>query len=51
MANAVDLEALYKGKKYYTEKATLQVAVESNTVENEAEYIAWGVVIPQDREK
>ncbi|MDR1249485.1 MAG: hypothetical protein LBK63_09310 [Treponema sp.] len=50
MANAVDLEALYKGKKYYTEKATLPEAVESNTVENEAEYIAWGVVIPQDRE-
>jgi hypothetical protein len=51
MANAVDLEALYKGQKYYTEKGTLAEAVESNTVENEAEYIAWGVVIPQDREK
>jgi hypothetical protein len=51
MANAVDLEALYKGQQYYTEKATLPEAVESNGVENEAEYIAWGVVIPQDREK
>jgi hypothetical protein len=51
MANAVDLEALYKGRKYYTEKKTLQEAIASNTVENEAEYIAWGVVIPQDREK
>jgi hypothetical protein len=51
MANAVDLAALYGGKKYYTEKATLPEAVASNTVENESEYIAWGVVIPQDREK
>jgi hypothetical protein len=51
MANAVDLAALYKGQRYYTEKATLPEAMESNTVENEAEYIAWGVVIPQDREK
>jgi hypothetical protein len=51
MANAVDLAALYKGQRYYTEKATLQEALDSNTVENEAEYIAWGVVIPQDREK
>jgi hypothetical protein len=50
MANAVNLEALYKGEKYYTETATLQEAIDSNTVENEAEYIAWGVVIPQDRE-
>jgi hypothetical protein len=50
MANAVDLAALYAGKKYYTEKATLQEAIDTNTVENEAEFIAWGVVIPQDRE-
>jgi hypothetical protein len=50
MANAVDLAALYNGEKYYTEKATLQEAMDSNGVENEAEYIAWGVVIPQDRE-
>jgi hypothetical protein len=50
MANAVDLEALYAGRKYYTEKETLEDAIKSNTVENEAEYIAWGVVIPQDRE-
>jgi hypothetical protein len=51
MANAVDLAALYQGKKYYTETATLDEAVEKNTVENEAEFISWGVVIPQDREK
>jgi hypothetical protein len=47
----VDLAALYRGKKYYTETATLDEAVEKNTVENEAEFISWGVVIPQDREK
>lgn len=50
MANAVDLAALYAGKHYYTETATLQEAIDNNTIENEAEYIAWGVVIPQDRE-
>jgi hypothetical protein len=51
MANAVDLAALYRGKKYYTETRTLDEAVDKNTVENEAEFISWGVVIPQDREK
>ena len=51
MANAVNLAGLYAGEYYYTEKATLKEAVEANTVENEAEFIAWGVVIPQDREK
>jgi hypothetical protein len=50
MANAVDLAALYKGEPYYTETAGLQEAIEKNGVENEAEYISWGVVIPQDRE-
>jgi hypothetical protein len=50
MANAVDLAALYAGEHYYTETATLQEAIENNTIENEAEYISWGVVIPQDRE-
>jgi hypothetical protein len=51
MANAVDLAALYAGKHYYTEKATLDEAIDANGVENEAEFISWGVVIPQDREK
>ncbi|MDR0553338.1 MAG: hypothetical protein LBG76_00865 [Treponema sp.] len=51
MANAVDLAALYNGSPYYTEKETLEEAVEANGVENEAEFISWGVVIPQDREK
>jgi hypothetical protein len=50
MANAVDLAALYAGNKYYTERETLQEAIDYNTVENEAEFISWGVVIPQDRE-
>ena len=51
MANAIDLAAMYAGKFYYTEKRTLQEAVDANTVENEAEFISWGVVIPQDRER
>ena len=51
MANAVDLAALYAGKTYYTEKGTLDEAIDANSVENEAEFIAWGVVIPQDRER
>jgi hypothetical protein len=50
MANAVDLEALYNGEKYYTETAHLNEAREFNSVENEAEFISWGVVIPQNRE-
>jgi hypothetical protein len=51
MANAVDLAALYAGEKYYTETDTLDGALALNSVENEAEFISWGVVIPQDREK
>jgi hypothetical protein len=51
MANAVDLAALYAGRHYHTEKRTLDEAIEANNVENEAEFISWGVVIPQDREK
>jgi hypothetical protein len=50
MANAVDLAALYKGNPYHTETASYEEAIEKNTVENEAEFISWGVVIPQDRE-
>ena len=51
MANAVDLAALYAGERYYTEKASLDEALAENTVENEAEFISWGIVIPQDRER
>ncbi|MDR2343193.1 MAG: hypothetical protein LBD86_01515 [Spirochaetaceae bacterium] len=50
MANAVDLAALYAGKRYYTETATLEDAIKTNNSENEAEFISWGIVIPQDRE-
>lgn len=50
MANAIVLENLYAGRKYYTETATLQEAVDKNSAENDGEFIAWGVVIPQDKE-
>jgi len=50
IANAVDLAALYAGRHYYTERRTLDEAIDTNSVENEAEFISWGVVIPQDRE-
>lgn len=50
MANAADLAALYAGEPYHTEKKTLGEAVAANGVENEAEFISWGVVIPQNRE-
>ena len=49
MANAVDLAALNAGELYYTERGTLPEAVEYFDVENEAEFISWGVVIPQNR--
>jgi hypothetical protein len=51
MANAVDLAALYAGKKYHTESATLEEAITKNNAANDGEFISWGVVIPQDREK
>ncbi|MDR2376639.1 MAG: hypothetical protein LBD96_09410 [Treponema sp.] len=51
MANAIDLAAYYNGEKYYTETASLNEAIAKNDVRNEAEFISWGVVIPQDREK
>jgi hypothetical protein len=49
MANAVDLAALYSGDFYFTEQRTLEEAIAFNNVENEAELISWGVVIPQNR--
>jgi hypothetical protein len=51
MANAVDIAAMYAGDPYYTEKGTLNEAIKTFNVENEAEFIDWGVTIPQDREK
>jgi hypothetical protein len=50
MANAVNLSDLYAGVSYYTETATLEEAIAKNNASNEAEYISWGVVLPQDRE-
>jgi hypothetical protein len=50
MANAIDLAALYAGQLYYTEQETLADAIAVFDMENEAEYISWGVVIPQDRQ-
>jgi hypothetical protein len=51
MANAVELEHLSAGQKYYTETATLEQAIAKNNADNDGEFIAWGVVIPQDREE
>jgi hypothetical protein len=51
MANAVDLAALAAGKRYYTETATLEEAIEKNSAGNDSEFIAWGVVWPQEREQ
>jgi hypothetical protein len=51
LANAVDLAALSAGKAYYTETATLQEALDKNNAENAGNFIAWGMVIAQDREK
>ena len=50
MANAVNLAAMYAGNLYYTEQGTLGEAIATFNVENEAEFIDWGVVIPQIRE-
>jgi len=50
MANAVDLAAMYAGENYYTEQGTLNEAVKTFDVENEAEFISWGVVTPQNRD-
>jgi hypothetical protein len=51
LANAVDLAALFAGEHYHTETATLEEAINKNTAVNDGEFISWGVVIPQDREK
>jgi hypothetical protein len=50
LANAVVLDNLYNGEKYYTETATLDEAVAKNTEENGVGFISWGVVMPQERE-
>jgi uncharacterized protein with FMN-binding domain len=50
MANAVDLDRLNAGEKYYTETATLQEALTKNTAENESKFVA-GVAISQERDR
>jgi hypothetical protein len=50
MANAVDLAALNSGEPYYTETRDLAGALGKNTIENEAEFISWSVVIPYEKE-
>jgi hypothetical protein len=50
MANAVALGNMASGDPYYTETATLEEAIAKNNAENSGEFIAWEVVIPQDRE-
>jgi hypothetical protein len=47
----VVLDALNAGKAYYTEIATLQEAIDKNSAENSGKFIAWGVVMPQIRNK
>ncbi|MCL1931784.1 MAG: hypothetical protein FWF55_08205 [Treponema sp.] len=51
MANAVDLVAMYADKPYYTEQGTLDEAIKVFDVENEAEFIDWGVAYSQIRKK
>lgn len=50
MANPVDLAALSQNRPYAVETATLSEAVAKFTVANSAEFISWGVVLPQERE-
>ena len=51
MANPADLAGMYGGKSSSTATATVEEAIKFFNVENEAEFISWGVVIPQSREK
>ena len=51
MAHPVDLYALENtSDPYYTEQGTLNGAVKKFDVENEAEFINWGVAYPQIKE-
>ena len=51
MANVIDLAALYEGKPYYTEKDTLEKAIGTFTVENEAEFVNYAATAIQNREE
>jgi hypothetical protein len=50
MANSIELGDLAHGRPYYTETATLEEAVIKYCPANDGEFIAWGVVLPQERE-
>jgi hypothetical protein len=50
MANAIDLAALSAGRPYHIETPNLAAALAQHTAERDGEFIAWGIVIPQDRE-
>jgi len=51
MANPANLAAMYAGERYYTEQGALNEAIKVFDVENEAEFIDWGVAYSQIREK
>jgi hypothetical protein len=56
MANAVDLAAInsgayYNHEPYWIETATLAAAQAKFTLDNDGEFINWGVVYPQTRER
>jgi hypothetical protein len=51
MANPVDLEVLSNGRPYAVETATLPEAIAKFTATNDAEFVSWGVVLPQEREQ
>ncbi|MDR2518090.1 MAG: hypothetical protein LBD13_01565 [Spirochaetaceae bacterium] len=50
MANAVHLENLAAGRPYHVETPDLEAAIAQHTPVRDGEFIAWGIVIPQDRE-
>ena len=51
-ANATDLAVLYSSadKPYHVERKTFEEALEFNSIENEAELISWGIVMPAKRQ-
>jgi len=51
MANPVNLAALFAGKPYYVEQRKLEDALRVFSVENDAEWVDWGIVMPQERQR
>ena len=51
IANPVDLAAMYADESYYTEKGTLNEAIKTFTVENEAEFVSWSTANIQSRNR